>query len=105
MTDDNRPYCHVWKQHLTRYSTPYWSASHAHRLIYMIKALFNTSARSLMSRSPENTSAPRAEVWVLYKSIQSRASVPLCGNNDDPLSRLCPKNNGSQLPVNNKLEF
>lgn len=60
MTDDNRPYCHVWKQHLTRYSTPHRSASH--RLIYMIKALFNTSARSLMSQSPENTSAPRAEV-------------------------------------------
>lgn len=72
MTDDNRPYCRVWKQHLTRYSTPHRSASHAHRLIYMIKALFNTSARSLMSQSPENTSAP-------YESFTSPFSlVPVC---------------------------
>lgn len=50
-------YGHVWKQHLTC-----CSESQVHCLIYITKALFNTSTRRLMRDSPQNTSALHAEV-------------------------------------------
>lgn len=96
-------------------NTLHWSASHAHCLIYMIKALFNTSTGTLMSHSPENTWALHAEVWALIGSPFSL--MPVCpspspwqvpsiwANNARPLSLPSHRNNGSQLPVNNKLEY